>query len=189
LSQEENGMPGQRYNIKIENVVASAIISHKLDLPLIRKHLDNVTYNPEEFPALIYHQISPKASILVFNNGKLLCTGPTDINETEQAIFGFIQKIKKSGAVLLETINIEVQSIIATCDIKKTLDIDMIYKNRILDNLELSPDDYNVLVFRRPNSSITNLIFPSGKVVSSGGNNLKEIEDIFLHIASNLEKV
>ena len=59
----------------IQNIVATANVHGTLDLEAAADILDNVMYEPDQFPALIYRMRDPKVVILVFASGKLVCTG------------------------------------------------------------------------------------------------------------------
>ena len=60
---------------KIENIVASAALNAELDLYAIARDLDNVEYEPEQFPGAILKLKDTKTSLLLFKNGKIICTG------------------------------------------------------------------------------------------------------------------
>ena len=60
---------------KIENIVASANLNAELNLYAIARELDNVEYEPEQFPGAILKLQKPKTSLLLFKNGKMICTG------------------------------------------------------------------------------------------------------------------
>ena len=61
--------------IFIANMVASADVGGKVDLEEAAGILDNVMYEPEQFPGAIYRMKEPKVVILVFASGKLVITG------------------------------------------------------------------------------------------------------------------
>ena len=61
--------------IVIQNMVASANLHGKIDLEVAADVLDNVMYEPEQFPGLIYRMKDPKTVLLLFASGKLVCTG------------------------------------------------------------------------------------------------------------------
>jgi transcription initiation factor TFIID TATA-box-binding protein len=61
--------------IVIQNMVASANLHKKIDLEIAADILDNVMYEPEQFPGLIYRMQDPKTVLLLFTSGKLVCTG------------------------------------------------------------------------------------------------------------------
>ena len=61
--------------IIIQNIVASANLQSHVDLETASDVLDNVMYEPEQFPGLIYRMADPKTVLLVFTSGKIVCTG------------------------------------------------------------------------------------------------------------------
>jgi transcription initiation factor TFIID TATA-box-binding protein len=61
--------------IIIQNIVASANLHGKIDLEMAADIMDNVMYEPEQFPGLIYRMQTPKVVMLLFASGKLVCTG------------------------------------------------------------------------------------------------------------------
>jgi transcription initiation factor TFIID TATA-box-binding protein len=61
--------------IVIVNIVATANLHGKIDLEMAADIMDNVMYEPEQFPGLIYRMGDPKVVILIFASGKLVCTG------------------------------------------------------------------------------------------------------------------
>ena len=61
--------------IVIQNMVASANLHGKIDLETAADLLDNVMYEPEQFPGLIYRMGDPKTVLLLFTPGKIVCTG------------------------------------------------------------------------------------------------------------------
>ena len=76
----------KKINFKIENIVASANLAVELDLYGIAREVDNVEYEPEQFPGAILKLKEPKTSLLLFKNGKLICTGAKSAEEVEAAI-------------------------------------------------------------------------------------------------------
>ena len=61
--------------ITIQNIVASGDLGKPVDLELAADILDNVMYEPEQFPGLILRMKDPKVVCLVFATGKGVCTG------------------------------------------------------------------------------------------------------------------
>jgi len=62
-------------SITIQNIVASANLHGKIDLETAADIMENVMYEPEQFPGLIYRMKEPKVVMLLFASGKLVCTG------------------------------------------------------------------------------------------------------------------
>ena len=75
-----------RPEIKVQNIVATANLHTNIDLEAAADILDNVLYEPEQFPALIYRMAEPKVVILVFASGKLVCTGAKSVEMVNEAI-------------------------------------------------------------------------------------------------------
>jgi transcription initiation factor TFIID TATA-box-binding protein len=70
----------------IQNIVATANLHSKVDLEAAAGVLDNVMYEPEQFPGLIYRMGDPKVVILVFASGKLVCTGAKSAKMVDVAV-------------------------------------------------------------------------------------------------------
>jgi len=92
------GIPMPRkYEIKIENIVASLKIKAKLNLEEITFSLENAEYGPEQFPALIYRLSDPRVTFLLFSSGKIICTGAQDIKDIHLALEKLKQKLESIG--------------------------------------------------------------------------------------------
>ena len=78
--------------IKVSNIVASADLHSVLNLNAIAigLGLENIEYEPEQFPGLVYRLSDPKVVILLFGSGKLVVTGgktPEDmVNAVDQIV-------------------------------------------------------------------------------------------------------
>ncbi len=69
----------------VQNIVASADLGTELNLNAIAigLGLENIEYEPEVFPGLVYRVSDPKLVVLIFGSGKLVVTGcktPDDCN-------------------------------------------------------------------------------------------------------------
>ncbi|HEV8289413.1 MAG TPA: hypothetical protein VGQ00_00465 [Candidatus Norongarragalinales archaeon] len=60
---------------KVENIVASANLEVELDLFNIAMEVDNVEYEPEQFPGAIMRLKEIGTTLLLFKNGKVICSG------------------------------------------------------------------------------------------------------------------
>ena len=80
-----------RPKIVIQNMVASANLHGNIDLETAADILDNVMYEPEQFPGLIYRMKEPKTVLLLFASGKLVCTGA----KNEEMVYESVGKIRE----------------------------------------------------------------------------------------------
>jgi len=79
--------------IVIQNMVASANLHGNIDLEVAADVLDNVMYEPEQFPGLIYRMQDPKTVLLLFASGKLVCTGAKSaemVHESVTKVYGIL---------------------------------------------------------------------------------------------------
>jgi len=69
------GIPIGKLSFTIQNMVASGDIHMRIDLNEASIIMDNVVFEPEVFPGLIYRMQDPRAVFLLFSTGKFVCTG------------------------------------------------------------------------------------------------------------------
>jgi transcription initiation factor TFIID TATA-box-binding protein len=88
-SLENLNMPSDFGNdpFSVDNVVCTATYSNPIDLNRlsVRLGLENIEYEPEQFPALIYRHPGLSPVVLIFSSGKLVITGAVDIEEAQTA--------------------------------------------------------------------------------------------------------
>ena len=88
-------------SIRIENVVTSATLHQKIDLNAVVKGYPGVEYRPEQFPGLVFRLKQPKTATLIFNSGKMVCTGAKSEKESKRAVMKVVRELKKSGIIII----------------------------------------------------------------------------------------
>lgn len=80
-------------DVHIQNIVATADLETNLNLNtiVIAFGMENVEYEPEVFPGLVYRLGDPKIVVLIFSSGKLVITGGKSPEDCEKGL----QIIKK----------------------------------------------------------------------------------------------
>jgi transcription initiation factor TFIID TATA-box-binding protein len=75
-------------DIEIQNIVSSADLGHTLNLNAIAigLGLENIEYEPEQFPGLVYRLDDPSVVVLLFGSGKLVITGDKELDDAKQAL-------------------------------------------------------------------------------------------------------
>jgi transcription initiation factor TFIID TATA-box-binding protein len=81
----------ERVSYKIVNLVATSNLNKQIDLFNAAVTLDNIEYEPEQFPGAIVRLFNPKLTMLLFKNGKLICAGA----KSEEDIVKGLNKLKK----------------------------------------------------------------------------------------------
>jgi transcription initiation factor TFIID TATA-box-binding protein len=87
----------QKYNIQVENIVASSKIKATLNLEEITFSLENAEYEPEQFPGLVYRISEPRVAFLLFSSGKIICTGAHTIDAVYEALKKLKAKLEEIG--------------------------------------------------------------------------------------------
>lgn len=69
--------------ITIQNIVATSDLKKDINLNsiAITLGLENVEYEPEQFPGLVYRVREPKSAALLFTTGKVVCTGTKNVED------------------------------------------------------------------------------------------------------------
>jgi transcription initiation factor TFIID TATA-box-binding protein len=91
----------QKYKHQIQNIIVSINLKKELNLKAISKGLmaQNVNYDPEQFPGLIYRPKDSKEVLLVFSSGKIVCTGAKKIEDASKAIEMMKNKLTSLGVL------------------------------------------------------------------------------------------
>lgn len=74
--------------IAIQNIVAISDLGIELNLNEVAMGLglENVEYEPEQFPGLVYKLAEPKVAMLLFGTGKIVCTGARRTEDVSIAV-------------------------------------------------------------------------------------------------------
>ncbi len=79
----------------VENIVASTDLQLDLDLYGLAKMSHDIDYEPEQFPGAIFKVHDPKAALLLFKNGKIICTGTRTPTDVRRAVNLAVELIKR----------------------------------------------------------------------------------------------
>ena len=80
---------------RVENIVAKAELNVDLDLYGLAKLSHDIDYEPEQFPGAIYKVHDPKAALLLFKNGKIICTGARTVADIKRAVDQAVELVNK----------------------------------------------------------------------------------------------
>jgi len=85
--------------ITVQNIVSSADLGHNLNLNAlaIGLGLEDVEYEPEQFPGLVYRMDDPDVVILLFGSGKIVITGGKQVQDAQEAVEKIVERIEGLG--------------------------------------------------------------------------------------------
>ena len=86
-------------DIVVQNMVATADLGGELNLDevAVAFGLENVEYEPEQFPGLVYRVKVPKVVMLLFGSGKIVCTGGRNTEDVSTAVQDLSEKLTSMG--------------------------------------------------------------------------------------------
>ena len=179
-------MSSPRETLEIENVVASTGIKQELDLDQLADDLVGTDYEPDNFPGLIYRIQSPKATVLIFRSGKMVCTGAASVDQARQAIHVVLDELRSLGIDVRTESDIVVQNMVASGELGQRLNLIAIAIGLGLEDVEYEPEQFPGLVYRLPDATGVGLLFGSGKLVITG---CKSFEDAVMAIETIHEQL
>ena len=87
--------------IKVQNIVATSALNKDINLTsiAITLGLENVEYEPEQFPGLVYRISERKAVALLFTTGKMVCTGTKNIEDIKIVLEKIETELSNAGLI------------------------------------------------------------------------------------------
>jgi transcription initiation factor TFIID TATA-box-binding protein len=170
-------MPKVKASVSIENVVASATLNQKVDLNAVVKGYPGVEYRPEQFPGLVFRLKRPKTATLIFNSGKMVCTGAKSEKEARRAVVKVIKELKKSGIIIISKPDLKIQNIVASGVLGGMIDLEKAAYT--LGHTMYEPEQFPGLIYRMEEPKVVILLFASGKLVCTGA---KKEEDVYVAV-------
>jgi len=167
-------MPQVKAVIKIENVVASATLNQKVDLNAVVKGYPGVEYRPEQFPGLVFRLKRPKTATLIFNSGKMVCTGAKSEKESRRAVMKVVKELKNGGIIIISKPELKIQNIVASASLGGMIDLEKAAFT--LSKTMYEPEQFPGLIYRMAEPKVVILLFASGKLVCTGA---KQEQDVY----------
>ena len=89
----------KKLDIVIQNIVAISDLGTELNLNEVAMGLglENVEYEPEQFPGLVYRIRDPKVAMLLFGSGKIVCTGARKTSDVSLAVDKLSEELSSLG--------------------------------------------------------------------------------------------
>jgi len=170
-------MPKVKSSVSIENVVASATLSQKVDLNAVVKGYPGVEYRPEQFPGLVFRLKRPKTATLIFKSGKMVCTGAKSEKEAKRAVMKVIKELKKGGIIIISKPELKIQNIVASGILGGMIDLEKAAYT--LGHTMYEPEQFPGLIYRMEEPKVVILLFASGKLVCTGA---KKEEEVYISV-------
>jgi len=174
------------FKIKIQNMVLTGDLKTSLELDKIVANLENIEYEPEQFPGVVLRIRDPKSAVLIFSSGKLVCTGTKSLKDAKIVIKKVVTKIRKIGIKVGSNYKTNLENIVASAALNRELDLDDIAFT--LENTEYEPEQFPGLVYRMEQPRVTFLLFCSGRVICTGGRSMTDVNKAVKKLDKCLKK-
>ena len=180
-------MPKKQKDVTLVNMVVTGDLKKNLVLETIATKISRAEYNPEQFPGLILRTRKPRSSILLFTNGKFVCTGARSIEDAKKAVNNTIKLLATIGYKINPKIDLTVQNMVASGSVGFGLNLDMLAMK--LKNTEYEPEQFPGLVYKLKGTTATFLLFSNGKIVCTGTKSIEMIHTALNKLINELKKV
>ncbi len=83
----------------VQNIVAVGDLRGELNLTetAMGLGLQNIEYEPEQFPGMVYRIKEPKVAMLLFSSGKIVCTGAKNVEDVSIAAEKLSKELNSLG--------------------------------------------------------------------------------------------
>ncbi len=161
-------------------------MNQKIDLNAVVKGYPGVEYRPEQFPGLVFRLKRPKTATLIFNSGKMVCTGAKSEKESKRAVMKVIRELKKSGIIIIGKPELKIQNIVASANLAGLIDLERSAYS--LGRTMYEPEQFPGLIYRMDNPKVVILLFASGKLVCTGAKKEEDVYEAVTKLHKTLEE-
>jgi len=172
------------WSYRIENIVATVILEHELDIDQIEISLPEFVYKPEQFPGIVFHIDKPRATALIFRSGKMVVTGTKSVAQLVEAVKRIFKILSRHGVEIYGRPRVQIQNIVAGGDLNAYVNLEK--AAYYLEDSMYEPEQFPGLIYRMRDPRVVLLIFSSGKMVITGAKEEKEVERAVKQVADKL---
>jgi len=146
----------------------------------------SVEYRPNVFPGLVFRLKKPRTATLIFETGRMVCTGAKSEKAARQAVNKVARRLKERGIPVTKKPSIRIQNIVASADLGGQVDLEsLVYK---LKRVLYEPEQFPGAVYRMEEPKVVFLIFPNGKLVCVGAKRERQVYEAVKKFHRTLEE-
>lgn len=179
--------PVQSPDLTTANVVVDSSVGTELDLDEISEDITGAQYIPENFNGIVYRLTDPKATLLIFRSGAIVCTGTGSVDDARVSVDRGVNKLESLGVPVANDIEVQVQNIVLNGDLESEVNLNALAIGLGLENAEYEPEQFPGLVYQIEGQDTVALIFGSGKVVITGATSVEEGKESMIALREQIE--
>jgi transcription initiation factor TFIID TATA-box-binding protein len=149
------------------------------------KSYPGVEYRPEQFPGLVFRIKRPKTATLIFNSGKMVCTGAKSEKEARRAVMTVVKELRKGGIIIISKPDVKVVNIVASASLDGKVDLEAVSTR---GKTMYEPEQFPGLIYRMDEPKVVMLVFASGNLVCTGAKKEQDVYDAVQKLHSSLEE-
>lgn len=177
-------------NTSVVNVVATSTVDREFDLNELAEDLDQTSYNPEDFPGLVYRIDGEPFSSLIFHTGKIVSTGANDIDEAESSLHRVIDDLREIGVEIDDDqYSTEIVNVVSNVDLDEDVNLNAAAIALGLENVEYEPEQFPGLIYRLDDPDSCVLVFGTGEAVVCGSTTYEDADRALTFVKEELESL
>ena len=177
----------KKVEVNIENVVATASLNQTINIKRVAKRF-HAKYNPDRFPGAIVRLEHPRAVLIVFKSGSIVCTGTKSEEMAKRAISGFVSELNLMAKLQNTSYqDIKIQNVVASCNLGNKVHLEL--AARTLPRSMYEPEQFPGIIHRACHPKTVILLFASGRLVCVGAKSTQEVNNSVNAIHIELEQM
>lgn len=160
----------------------SAVFPHGLDLKAVEEALPGSKRQPRKFPSLVYRFSRPAATLLMFETGKVVCTGAKSEGEARLAVEKLVDMLRSKN-LKAEKPEVSVENVVVSASLGRSVNVEKLASAM---SLSYEPERFPGATFKHKNKTI--LVFSSGRIVCVGSKTLEEARQTIDEVKQMLEE-
>jgi TATA-box binding protein (TBP) (component of TFIID and TFIIIB) len=158
--------------VVIENMIASCKLSGSVDLQKLSKTVEGAKYQPSMFEGVMLTIDDPKADVFILGDGTIKLHGLTSEEKLKNALNSVLSMLNKHEIDNKISEHLKIVEVIASYSAGSRIDPKEVYEEFKEDGVIYDPSELPGFILRVGNAGIEVLIFPEGKVVTRGADNI-----------------
>ncbi len=172
--------------IRIENIVAVAMLGIDIPLEKLVVETGNSDYEPEPFSGIVVRSGEKGVASLIFSSGKIVCTGTKSLDHAKEVIAKAVVKVKDVGINVPKDYPVEIENMVASSRLGAEFSLSDVAFS--LDSAEYDPVKFPGLIFTASDPSVTMMLFPDGKILCTGAHSEDEVKKALNQLVDGLRK-
>lgn len=174
--------------VVIENMIASCKLSGEIDLEKLSKIIKGAKYQPSMFDGIMLTREDPKSDVFLLGDGTVKLHGLTSEEKLKITLSSVLSMFKEKDVDLKVVEPLKIEEVIASFSVGARIDPKVVYEEFKDDGVIYDPSELPGFILRVGKSGIEVLIFPEGKVVSRGADNILDAVSSLQMVESRINK-